>query len=147
MKIDKILPQIPILITTRDPLGGVDIYPTNNFLLLTKDPFIIIISVKANSRCYYNITKTKEFVLNIMGENYKSIMEKCQKEYVRGINEIKEIGLTEEKSSKVKVPRIKEAVLCLECSWIGSVEVDSVNILENYPVFGKVLNGAEVFSK
>ncbi|MCS7123558.1 MAG: flavin reductase [Candidatus Aenigmarchaeota archaeon] len=149
MDIKEILPKIQVLITTRDPLEGIDIYPTDNFLILSKSPFIVILAIKNNSRCYYNITKTKEFVVNVIPKIYEDLIEKCKKEYIRGINEIKEIGLNEEKCLRVKVPRIKEASLALECVWIGSVEVDSINLLENYPVFGKVVevHGTKVSSE
>jgi len=131
--------ETKMLITTKDPLEGIDIYPAKYIIPISENPLIIVVPIKSNSRCYSNIKKSKEFVINFLGEEYNEIFEKAASEYPRGFNELEIFGLTEEKSEKVSVPRIKEAKNFLECEWIGAVEIDSIHLLENIPVFARVL--------
>lgn len=70
-----------------------------------------------------NIQENQEFVANIVGEDFGPLMQILEKDFPYEVSEIKEAGLTEIKSTRVKPPRIKEAYAWLECKVIHSVEL------------------------
>ena len=78
---------------------------------------------------------TKEFVVNLVTEEIAQQMNLCAVDMPRGIDELKEAGLTAEPSEKVKPPRIKESPIAFECTLHTPVEVAS-NV---YVILGQVL--------
>jgi flavin reductase (DIM6/NTAB) family NADH-FMN oxidoreductase RutF len=70
-----------------------------------------------------NIRQNGEFVINLVGEGFGPLMEKLETNYPYEVSEIRESGLTEIKSIRVKPPRIAEAYGWLECRMRESVEL------------------------
>lgn len=70
-----------------------------------------------------NVKATKEFVANIVSEEFASKMNQCSAEYPPNIDEFKESGLTPEPSTIVKPPLLKEAKVNMECKLIQLVEI------------------------
>ena len=81
-----------------------------------------------------NILKTKEFVANIPGESILSRLWICRKPFPYGVSEIKEAKLTEERSARVKPPRIKECLAHFECELYRQEEAG-----DHLLIIGKVL--------
>ena len=86
-----------------------------------------------------NIKATKEFVVNIVSEEFAEKMNQCSAEYLPNIDEFKESGLTSEKSKIVKPPLVKEAKVNMECKLIQLVEIG------NKPGSGTVVIGEVVY--
>ncbi|CAM3674769.1 Flavin reductase like domain-containing protein [Mesobacillus zeae] len=62
-----------------------------------------------------NIEATKQFVINIVGEEIVQQMNDCASEFPADIDEFEASGLTKEKSVLVKPARVKESHVHLEC--------------------------------
>ncbi|MBI3590966.1 MAG: flavin reductase family protein [Candidatus Melainabacteria bacterium] len=86
-----------------------------------------------------NIKAIKEFVVNIVSEEFAEKMNQCSAEYPPDVDEFKESGLTPEKSKVVKPPLVKEAKVNMECKLIQLVEIG------NKPGGGTVVIGEVVY--
>lgn len=85
-----------------------------------------------------NIKSTKEFVANIVSEEFAEKMNQCSAEYPPDIDEFKESGLTPLPSKLVKPPLVKEAKINMECKLLKLVEIG------NKPGAGTVVIGEVV---
>lgn len=86
-----------------------------------------------------NIKATKEFVVNIVSEEFAEKMNQCSAEYPPNIDEFKESGLTPEPSKVVKPPCLKESKVNMECKLTHLVEIG------NKPGAGTVVIGEVVY--
>jgi flavin reductase (DIM6/NTAB) family NADH-FMN oxidoreductase RutF len=87
------------------------------------------------------IAETKEFVCNLSTWDLREQMNLTSPPYPKGVDEMKEAGLTPAPCNLVKVPRVAESPCALECKLLKFVELDS---LEGKPVpiiltFGQVV--------
>jgi flavin reductase (DIM6/NTAB) family NADH-FMN oxidoreductase RutF len=62
-----------------------------------------------------NIKENKEFVANLVGEDFGPLMRIMEQDLPYEVSEITECGLTEMKAHHLKAPRIKEAYGWIEC--------------------------------
>jgi flavin reductase (DIM6/NTAB) family NADH-FMN oxidoreductase RutF len=83
-----------------------------------------------------NIKQNKEFVVNLVGEEFGPHMEKLETHYPYEVSELKECGLTETKANRVSPPRIAEAYGWMECRMTQSVELSSRSVW----IIGEVLD-------
>lgn len=79
------------------------------------DPPLFGISSQVTHDTWRNIKENGEFVINLAGAEFGPLMKILEKDFPYAVSEIKEAGLTEEKSKLVRPPRIKEAFGWLEC--------------------------------
>ena len=86
-----------------------------------------------------NIKATKEFVANIVSEEFAPKMNQCSAEYPPDIDEFKESSLTPAPSKIVKPPLVKEAKVNMECKLLQLVEIG------NKPGGGTVVIGEVVY--
>jgi flavin reductase (DIM6/NTAB) family NADH-FMN oxidoreductase RutF len=70
-----------------------------------------------------NIRETPEFVVHIVNDAIKDKMNVCAVDYPYGVNELEKAGFTAVPSRKVRVPRIAEAPVALECRLMQIVEL------------------------
>ena len=70
-----------------------------------------------------NILETQEFVVHIVSHEIRDKMNVCAVAYPRGVSEIEQAGFTTAPSRKVKVPRILEAPIAMECRLMQRVLV------------------------
>jgi flavin reductase (DIM6/NTAB) family NADH-FMN oxidoreductase RutF len=85
-----------------------------------------------------NIEATREFVVNIVSEDFAEKMNLCAGEYPPGVNEFEISGLTAIPSDLVKPPRVKESRVNMECKVVEIVSV-SPKFLGGSIVLGEVL--------
>ena len=83
-----------------------------------------------------NIKQNGEFVVNLVGEKFGPLMEGLETHYPYEVDEIKECGLTETKSSRVQPPRIAEAYGWMECRMRERVELSDRSVW----IIGEVLD-------
>ena len=86
-----------------------------------------------------NIKSIKEFVVNIVSEEFAEKMNQCSAEYPPSIDEFKETGLTPAKSNVVKPPLLYEAKVNMECKLTHLVEIG------NNPGSGTIVVGEVVY--
>jgi flavin reductase (DIM6/NTAB) family NADH-FMN oxidoreductase RutF len=121
MKLDvskwyKILaPRPVILVSTANPKGVSNAAPFSFVMPVSVEPPLIAFASDPEHDTVKNILKTKDFVVNLPSAEILKKLWICRTSFPYGVSEIKEAGLIEEKSSRVKPPRIKECFAHFEC--------------------------------
>ena len=87
---------------------------------------------------YEFMEKYDTFTLSVLPDKYRKAMQFCGSATGRGIDKIKEAGLTAEASTKVGAPSIREAEMIFECRKIYFEDFKRENFLDpeiesNYP--------------
>jgi flavin reductase (DIM6/NTAB) family NADH-FMN oxidoreductase RutF len=85
-----------------------------------------------------NIEAVKEFVVNVVSEEFAEQMNMCSAEFPPNIDEFEVSGLTPIASDLVKPPRVKESHINMECRLLQIVDV-SAKPLGGSLVIGEVL--------
>ncbi|MCS0790160.1 flavin reductase family protein [Cytobacillus pseudoceanisediminis] len=120
--VGSILPRPIAFVTTMDADGNVNAAPFSFFTAICADPMLICFSPMrkgtdgSKKDTLANIEATKEFVINIVSEDFTEKMNICAADYPAGTDELVAAGLTKEKSAAVNPPRVKESKVHLECS-------------------------------
>ena len=136
----KLLVRPTVVISTISPRGASNAAPFSwNSPMATKPKPLFGFSSNVNHDTWRNIKENKEFVVNMVGENFGLLMEVMEKDLPYEVSEIKECGLTEVKAIHIKPPRIQEAYGWLECIMTNYVSLSERNIW----IIGEVLD-AEV---
>jgi flavin reductase (DIM6/NTAB) family NADH-FMN oxidoreductase RutF len=86
----------------------------------------------------HNITTTREFVVNIVSEEFAAQMNITSTEFPPDVDEFAAAGLTPIPSDLVKPPRVRESHVHMECKLYLLVEVGGVEGSGNL-VLGEVL--------
>ncbi|MBM7046243.1 flavin reductase family protein [Rhizobium lusitanum] len=120
LMIGTIIPRPIALVTTVDELGRVNAAPFSFFNCLSADPPILALGVENNPDMSFkdtghNIRMTEVFTVNIVSVAIAEAMHRCAAKYPRGIDELKEAGLTAMPGIKVASPWIAEAPASFEC--------------------------------
>ncbi|MEW5421618.1 flavin reductase family protein [Amorphus sp. 3PC139-8] len=115
-----VVPRPIALITTVSVAGEVNAAPFSFFNVVSHDPPLVVLGLDRRESgepkdTLINIQKTKEFVVNLVGEQIAAQMNICGSDYPAGINELEEAGLEASPSSNVAPPRITVSLACLEC--------------------------------
>jgi flavin reductase (DIM6/NTAB) family NADH-FMN oxidoreductase RutF len=85
-----------------------------------------------------NIDAVKEFVVNVVSEEFAEKMNVCSAEFPPEVDEFEMSGLTPIASDLVRPPRVQESHISMECRLIEIVEVSS-KPLGGSLVIGEVL--------
>jgi len=113
--------------------------------------YFVLTPLLLHTHTYRNIIRTKEFCINFLSARY---FDACYKTVFNNSDDTDEIaigGFTSEQASCIRVPRIREAFLSLECRFESERDLSGKGILAL--VIGKVvlaavddeyLNGSEM---
>jgi len=120
LMIGTIIPRPIALVTTVDEHGRINAAPFSFFNCLSADPPIVAIGVENNADMSFkdtghNIRMTEVFTVNIVSFAIAEAMHVCGSKYPRGVDELKEAGLTAVPGEKVASPFIAEAPAAFEC--------------------------------
>jgi flavin reductase (DIM6/NTAB) family NADH-FMN oxidoreductase RutF len=120
LMIGTIIPRPIALVTTVDENGRINAAPFSFFNCLSADPPILAIGVENNADMSFkdtghNIRMTEVFTVNIVSFAIAEAMHVCGAKYPRGVDELKEAGLTAAAGAKVASPYIVEAPAAFEC--------------------------------
>ncbi|MHC2568009.1 flavin reductase family protein [Rhizobium leguminosarum] len=120
LMIGTIIPRPIALVTTVDEDGRINAAPFSFFNCLSADPPILALGVENNPDMSFkdtghNIRMTEVFTVNIVSVAIAEAMHRCAAKYPRGIDELKEAGLTAMPGVKVASPWIAEAPASFEC--------------------------------
>ncbi|WP_411197220.1 flavin reductase family protein [Rhizobium sp.] len=120
LMIGTIIPRPIALVTTVDEHGRINAAPFSFFTCLSADPPILAIGVENNADMSFkdtghNIRMTEVFTVNIVSFAIAEAMHVCGARYPRGVDELKEAGLTAMPGEKVASPWIAEAPAAFEC--------------------------------
>ncbi|OWV90584.1 flavin reductase [Rhizobium sp. N122] len=120
LMIGTIIPRPIALVTTVDEHGRINAAPFSFFNCLSADPPILAIGVENNADMSFkdtghNIRMTEVFTVNIVSFAIAEAMHVCGAKYPRGVDELKQAGLTAMPGEKVASPWIAEAPAAFEC--------------------------------
>lgn len=116
-----IAPRPVCFASTIDKDGNVNLSPFSFFNLFSSNPPIVIFSparrVRNNTTKHTleNVLEVPEVAINIVDFDMVQQMSLASCEYEKGVNEFLKAGFTEEKSSMIKPPLVKESKIKLEC--------------------------------
>ncbi|KQV28381.1 flavin reductase [Rhizobium sp. Root1203] len=120
LMIGTVIPRPIALVTTVDEHGRINAAPFSFFNCLSADPPILALGVENNPDMSFkdtghNIRMTEVFTVNIVSFAIAEAMHICGSKYPRGVDELKEAGLTAVPGTKVASPWIAEAPAAFEC--------------------------------
>ena len=135
----KLLTSEPVIvITTVDREGNVNGATFGSYVRVAP---LIMVAIFPGHHTYSNIKQTGEFVVNLPGRDQIDSIMVFGKSYPKGVNEIKEAGLAELKSTKVKPPRIAEYKAHIECRLKWEKDVGSHMLVAGEMVAGSCDEG------
>ncbi|HUJ23316.1 MAG TPA: flavin reductase family protein [Bryobacteraceae bacterium] len=139
-----IVPRPIAFVSTVSSDGILNLAPFSFFTGISANPPVICFSPMirgsdgARKDTLRNIEAVKEFVVNIVSEEFAQRMNICSAEFPPEIDEFQMSGLTPVSSDLVKPPRVKESHINMECRLVQIVEV-SAKPLGGSLVLGEVL--------
>ena len=139
-----IVPRPIAFVSTVSSDGILNLAPFSFFTGISANPPVICFSPMirgsdgARKDTLRNIEAVKEFVVNIVSEEFAQRMNLCSAEFPPEIDEFQMSGLTPVPSDLVKPPRVKESRINMECRLVQIVEV-SAKPLGGSLVLGEVL--------
>lgn len=119
----KLFVRPTIVVTTISKRGIPNAAPFSFCSPVSFSPPLIGIACSPKHDTWRNIKETKEFVVNLIGENLGNKLHILEKDFPYEVNEIEKADLTEEESKKVSPPRISEAYAWLECKLFNTIEL------------------------
>ena len=144
LMIGTIVPRPIAFVSTVNAQGQSNLAPFSFFTAISGNPPVICFSTMIRSKdgkrkdTLNNIESTKEFVVNIVSEDFSEKMNICSGEYPPEVDEFNLSGLTSIPSDIVKPPRVKESRINMECKLIQIVHV-SPKPLGGSLVIGEIL--------
>lgn len=128
--IGSVLPRPIAFVSTLSPAGVRNLSPFSFFTVVSANPPIVyfcpIVSSTGKAKdTLTNIRATKEFVVNVVSEDFLPQMNQCSAEFPPEIDEFTESGLTAIPSQIVQPPRVAESHIHMECVLHQIVEVSS----------------------
>ena len=127
-------------VTTQDVDGTVNAAPFSFFNAMSGNPPVIAFGIGGRAPGDVkdtggNIRRTGEFVVNLCSFELAEPMNVTAIDFPKGVDELKEAGLTTAPTKHIKVPRIAEAPVSMECERLVIVDVG----IDRAVVLGKVL--------
>jgi flavin reductase (DIM6/NTAB) family NADH-FMN oxidoreductase RutF len=127
-------------VTTQDVDGTVNCAPFSFFNAMSGNPPVVAFGIGGRGPGDVkdtggNIRRTGEFVVNLCSFALAEPMNITAIDFPKGVDELKEAGLTTAPSTHVKVPRIAEAPVAMECERLVIVDVG----IDRAVVLGKVV--------
>ncbi len=127
-------------VTTKDTDGTVNAAPFSFFNAMSGNPPVLAFGIGGRGPGDVkdtggNIRRTGQFVVNLCSYDLREEMNITAIDFPRGIDELKEAGLTTAPSTRIDVPRIAEAPVAFECERLVIVDVG----IDRAVVLGKVL--------
>jgi flavin reductase (DIM6/NTAB) family NADH-FMN oxidoreductase RutF len=115
-----VVPRPIALVTTMDEAGNLNAAPFSFFNVLSHDPAVVALGVERRGDgrpkdTVRNIELAGEFVVNLVDEAMGPGMNICGADFEPGVDELRMAGFDPAPSTKVKVPRIAQAPVALEC--------------------------------
>jgi flavin reductase (DIM6/NTAB) family NADH-FMN oxidoreductase RutF len=127
-------------VTTQDLDGTVNAAPFSFFNAVSGNPPVVAIGIGGRGPGDVkdtggNIRRTGQFVVNLVSHELAEPMNITAIDFPKGVDELKEAGLTTAASLHVTPPRIKEAPVAMECERLVIVDVG----IDRSVVLGKVV--------
>ena len=134
-----VLPRPIAWVTTRDARGVVNAAPFSFFNVFGSDPAIVGIGIGSKGPAQpkdtrANIRETEQFVVNLVPFSLAQEMRVTSIAFPKGVEEPNEAGLSLATSERVSVPRLAQAPVSMECTFMQELALGSFGL-----VLGKIL--------
>jgi flavin reductase (DIM6/NTAB) family NADH-FMN oxidoreductase RutF len=128
-------------ITSMSSGGEINLAPYSFFNAISDRPPIVLFSSEGLKDSPAFVEETKEFVCNLATFELRNVMNDTSGDYPRGVNEMKECGITPAPSRLVRPPRVAASPCALECKLLRIVHLDDLDgrPSNRYVVFGQVI--------
>ena len=128
LMIGSITPRPIAFVSTKSKDGIYNVAPYSFFTGVSVDPpaigFTPIVTARGKTRdSRNNIEENKEFVVNIVSEEFVTKMNDCAVDVPASVDEFNISGLTPCLSEILDVPRVKEAKVSMECKLLHFLTV------------------------
>lgn len=139
--IGSVLPRPIAFVSTINEAGQANLAPFSFFTGICADPMLICFAPMVRGTdgskkdTLVNIERMKEFVINVVSEEFVKEMNDTAVEYPANVDEFEEAGFTKEASTTIRPPRVHESKVHLEC------ELHEVLHFGNHPGSGSLVIG------
>lgn len=148
-------PRPVYLIVSKNGEGRLNVMAASWIMPVSDEPFLVAVSIWKGSLTYQNISKTKEFTINIPGEKHVNIVYKAGTTSGREVDKVSALGLPTVNSTRIEVPGLEDMLGFLECRVINEVdtgesalfiaEVMAIHVVESlYTKYGWDLAKAKI---
>jgi flavin reductase (DIM6/NTAB) family NADH-FMN oxidoreductase RutF len=123
--IGAVVPRPIAFVSTMSEAGVLNVAPFSFFNAFCADPPVVGFGPvwrKPAKDTITNIRATREFVVNIVGEDIAEAMNVCSADFPPDVDEFQQSKLTPIPSLVVKPPRVKESRINMECSLLQIVD-------------------------
>jgi flavin reductase (DIM6/NTAB) family NADH-FMN oxidoreductase RutF len=143
-----VVPRPLAFVSTVSPEGAFNVAPFSFFTIASANPPVLVFNpaLRGNPDApgerrkdtLRNITTAREFVVNIVSEEFAQQMNLCSGDYPPEVDEFKASGLTPVPSDLVKAPRVAESHVNMECRLLYTISMSGFASGGNL-VFGEVI--------
>ncbi|HLF14969.1 MAG TPA: flavin reductase family protein [Bacteroidota bacterium] len=142
--IGSVVPRPIALVSSLSPGGVPNLAPFSFFNAVCSNPPIVLFSTGVRGDGHFkdtlrNIEATKEFVINIVSEDFTVQMNRCSEDFPPDVNEFEVSGLTPAPASMVRPALVKESRIQLECRLVQVVHFGEGKPGSGSTIFGEVL--------
>jgi flavin reductase (DIM6/NTAB) family NADH-FMN oxidoreductase RutF len=142
--IGSVVPRPIALVSTVSAGGEPNLAPFSFFNAVCSRPPIVLFSTSVRGDGQFkdtlrNVEATKEFVVNIVSEDFTAQMNKCSEDFPPGVNEFEVSGLTPLPASVVRPALVKESRISMECRLVQVVHFGDGGPGGGSTIFGEVL--------
>jgi flavin reductase (DIM6/NTAB) family NADH-FMN oxidoreductase RutF len=144
LMIGSIVPRPIAFVSTVSRDGIFNLAPFSFFNGVCSNPPTILFTISVpndheKKDTLVNIETTKEFVVNIVSEEFANELNACSADYPPEVDEFAISGLTPIPSDLIKPPRVKESKISMECKLIQIVQINPQQPGGGNIVIGEVL--------
>jgi flavin reductase (DIM6/NTAB) family NADH-FMN oxidoreductase RutF len=142
--IGAVVPRPIAFVSTLSPEGIPNLAPFSFFTAIGANPPVVCfcpvrrVGPNQQKDTLRNISQTREFVVNVVSEEFAQEMNLCSTEFPPDVDEFKASGLTAIASDLVKPPRVAESHIHMECRLYLTMEFGALPGSGNL-VIGEVL--------
>lgn len=134
--IGSVVPRPIAFVSTVSPEGAFNVAPFSFFTVASSNPPVLVFTVgnRASSGerpdprkdTLRNITTAREFVVNIVSEEFSEKMNLTSGDYPPDVDEFQVSGLTPIASDLVKPPRVAESHVNMECRLLYTISMSGL---------------------
>lgn len=130
--IGSVVPRPIAFVSTISPEGAFNVAPFSFFTVASSNPPALVFTVGQRATpdprkdTLRNITTAREFVVNIVSEEFGPKMNICAGDYPPDVDEFQLSGLTPIPSDLVKAPRVAESHVNMECRLLYTIAMSGL---------------------
>lgn len=130
--IGSVVPRPIALVSTISPEGAFNVAPFSFFTVASSHPPVLVFTVGNRATpdprkdTLRNITTAREFVVNVVSEEFGQKMNLCAGDYPPEVDEFQLSGLTPVPSDLVKAPRVAQSHINMECRLLYTISMSSL---------------------